>query len=74
VVGTGALARVANMLGRDSGVAIADQPLRIEMNLELSPVVQREQVLANVRDAVSYAVQRELGRPIEQLTLKADGR
>jgi hypothetical protein len=31
--------------------------------------VPRDKVVANVREAVEYAVQRELGRSIDQLTL-----
>lgn len=74
VVDPGVLGRLARRLGLQGGVRVDYDPLRVEMNLDLSPNLPREQVLANVRDAVAYAVQRDMGQPVEQLTLTIDGR
>jgi uncharacterized alkaline shock family protein YloU len=43
--------------------------LEVALDLEVALSVPRDKVVANVREAVEYAVQRELGRSIDQLTL-----
>ena len=74
VAGAGWFDRLAARLGRDAGgVRVRDEPLEVDLNVEIAPSVPREQVLANVRDAVSYAVQRDLGRPITRLNVTVVG-
>jgi len=56
------------------GISVHTTPeLNVAVNLDLAAGVPREQVLANVREAISYAVQRDLGRSISQLTLNVNG-
>jgi hypothetical protein len=55
------------------GVKVSADPLEVDLNVEIAPTVPREQVLANVREAVAYAVQRDLGQPLSRLTVTTEG-
>lgn len=60
-------------LGR-GGIDVQTRPhLRVRLNLQLASSVPRSQVAANVVEAVRYAVQRDLGRTIDELTVLVDG-
>jgi uncharacterized alkaline shock family protein YloU len=67
--------RLLAFVGRGSpGVTVAAEPrFTVEVNLSISPNVPRAQVAANVADAIRYAVHREFGRSIDQLTVLVDG-
>jgi uncharacterized alkaline shock family protein YloU len=69
------LDRVAALIGRGSaGVAVdAGAPFKIEVNVILSPSVPQAQVVANVADAIRYAVHRDFGRSIDELSVMVDG-
>jgi uncharacterized alkaline shock family protein YloU len=70
VAGARFLDRLAGRLGLGlGGIRIDVDPLAVDLNVELAPGVPREQVIANVREAVMYAVQRDLGRPIVRLNV-----
>jgi uncharacterized alkaline shock family protein YloU len=74
VVGARSLDRLRSRLGLGGGwVEVRAEPLEVELNIEIAPTVPRAQVLANVREAVAYAVQRDLGRPISRLTVTVEG-
>jgi uncharacterized alkaline shock family protein YloU len=75
VVGARWYQRLADRLGIGTrGVSVRSAPaLEVALNLELAPGVPRESVLSNVADAVKYTVQRDIGRPIDALTLTVDG-
>ena len=75
VVGGRWLERVGARLGlvTQPGIRVKAEPLEVDLNVELAPTVPREQVLTNLRDAVMYAVQRDLGRPITRLNVTVDG-
>jgi uncharacterized alkaline shock family protein YloU len=75
VVGVRWYQRLADRLGFGSrGVSVRSTPaLEVALNLELAPGVPRESVLSNVADAVKYTVRRDIGRPIDALTLTVDG-
>ena len=57
----------------EDGVQVKAEPLEVRLNVELAPSVPREQVVANLRDAVTYAVQRDFGRPISRLEVTVEG-
>ena len=67
--------RVAARVGLvpDAGVRVKAEPLEVDLNVEIAPTVPREQVIANLREAVMYAVQRDLGRPISRLSVTVEG-
>lgn len=68
--------RLAARLGLSSGgvrVSIAPR-LEVALQLVVAPSVLSEKVVANVREAVEYAVTREVGRSIDELTLTVVGR
>lgn len=76
VVGARWYQRLADRLGLGShGVNVRAAPsLEVALNVELASGVPRDRVLANVSDVVRYTVQRDAGRPIDQLTLTVGGR
>lgn len=63
-------------LGRSaSGVRVSTEPrLRIALYLALAPGVPVTQVATNVEQAVRYIIQRELGRPVDELAIHVGGR
>lgn len=63
------------LVGRGpAGVAVETEPmLTVEVNLSLAPNVPQPQVVANVAEAVRYAVQRDFGRSIDRLSVLVDG-
>jgi len=71
VSGTRWYDRLAAVIGLGSrGVRVRATPrLEVALNLEMAVGVPRDKVVANVREAIEYAVQRELGRSIDELTL-----
>ena len=74
VVGARWLDRLVARMGMsEAGIRVKSDPLEVDLNVEISPSVPREQVVANLRDAVSYAVQRDLGRPISRLRVTVEG-
>ena len=62
-------------LGRGiSGVRVSTEPrLRIQLFLALAPGVPVGQVARNVAQAVRYVVQREVGRPVDELAIHVGG-
>lgn len=76
VVGARWYQRLAEVMGIGShGVSVRTAPaLEVALNVELAPGVPRDSVLSNVADAVRYTVQRDIGRPIDALTVTADDR
>jgi len=68
--------RLADVMGFGShGVSVRTAPsLEVALNVELAPGVPRDSVLSNLTDAVRYTVQRDVGRPIDALTVTVDGR
>ena len=73
VAGARWLDRIAARLGKaEAGVRVKTEPLEVELSVELAPTVPREQVLTNLREAVMYAVQRDLGRPLSRLTVTVE--
>ena len=75
VVGARWYQRLADTFGFGShGVSVRLSPnLEVALNVELAPGVPRESVLSNLADAVRYTVQRDVGRPIDTLTVTVDG-
>lgn len=67
--------RLAAAIGLPNrGVRVRMTPrLEVALALEVTPSVLREKIVANVREAVEYAVARELGRSIDELTLTVVG-
>jgi hypothetical protein len=56
------------------GVTITSRdPLRVEVNMDLVAGVPPAAVASNVTKAVRYVVQRDIGRPIDELTLRVGG-
>jgi uncharacterized alkaline shock family protein YloU len=56
------------------GVTISSrEPLRVEVNMDLVQGVPPAAVASNVTKAVRYIVQRDVGRPIDELTLSVGG-
>lgn len=76
VVGPGWLDRLSRRLNlRASGVAAVTTPrLEVAVDLHVADGVPVKQVAANVAERVRYVVQRDLGRHIDDLTVRVDGR
>lgn len=76
VIGARWYQRLAEVFGFGSrGVTVRTTPtLEVALNVELAAGVPRDSVLANVADAVRYTVQRDIGRPIDALSVTVDGR
>lgn len=65
--------RLLALIGRGRrGVRVQMQPLRVELRLRIAPGVPAAAVADNVEEAVRYAVQRDLGRDIVQMTVLVD--
>lgn len=65
--------RLLSLIGRGRrGVSVQMQPLRIELRLRVAPGLPTAAVADNVEEAVRYAVQRDLGRSIDELTVHVD--
>jgi uncharacterized alkaline shock family protein YloU len=65
--------RLLALIGRGRrGVSVQMQPLRIELRLRVAPGLPKAAVADNVEEAVRYAVQRDLGRSIDELTVHVD--
>lgn len=76
VIGARWYDRLAETFGFGSrGVKVRTSPaLEVTLNVELAQGVPRDSVLSNLADAVRYTVQRDVGRPIDALTVTVDGR
>jgi uncharacterized alkaline shock family protein YloU len=65
--------RLLALIGRGRrGVRVQMQPLRVELRLRVAPGVPTAAVVENVRKAIRYAVQRDLGRSIDELKIDVD--
>lgn len=62
-------------LGRGiSGVRVSTQPrLSVSLYLALAPGVPVAQVAGNVESAVRYVIQREIGRPLDEVAIHVGG-
>ena len=61
-------------LGR-SGVTVVSEPqLRVTVDLRVADTVPAPQVAANVAEKVRYVVERDLAKPIAELSVRVDGR
>lgn len=57
-----------------SGVRVSLQPrLTVSLYLALAPGVPVAQVVDNVESAVRYVVQREIGRPLDEVAIHVGG-
>lgn len=67
--------RLLARLGRGiPGVRVVTEPrLRIQLYLAVAPGVPVAQVVRNVEQAVRYVVQRDLGRPVDDLAVHVGG-
>ena len=76
VVGPSRLQRLAASVHLGArGVAIDDgPPMTVTVDLDVAVGVPVGQVAANVAEKVRYVVQRDLGRSIEKLVVRVDGR
>lgn len=76
VVGPGWFDRLFSRLSVGaSGVRVGTDPrLAVTVDLRVADGVPAKQVAANVAERVGYVVQRDLGRHIDDLTVRVDGR
>ncbi len=76
VVGPGWHNRLARRLKMgDQGVAINTEPrLAVTLDIVVASGVPADKVASNVAEKISYIVARDLGRRIDELTIRVDGR
>jgi uncharacterized alkaline shock family protein YloU len=77
VVGPRWYERLLARLGvsRSAGVRVEARPaLSVTLDLRVARAVPAAQVASNVAEVVRYRVQRDLGRTIERLTVRVDGK
>ena len=76
VVGGGWFDRLFKRLNLGaSGVGVVTDPrLAVTVDLRIANGVPARQVAANVAERVRYVVQRDLGRRIDEMTVRIDGR
>ena len=76
VVGPGWHNRLARRLKMgDQGVAINTEPrLAVTLDIVVASGVPADKVASNVAESVNYVVTRDIGRRIDKLTIRVDGR
>ncbi len=76
VVGPGWHNRLARRLKvGDQGVAVNTEPrLAVTLDIVVASGVPADKVASNVAESISYIVARDIGRRIDELTIRVDGR
>jgi uncharacterized alkaline shock family protein YloU len=76
VVGPGWHNRLASRLKvGDQGVAVNTEPrLAVTLDIVVATGVPADKVASNVAESIRYIVARDIGRRIDELTIRVDGR